>query len=239
MIPVAAWLIGAGIGALVHYLRSGSESEPKRYIGVGWSASLTATQAPVVARPVLHEVLLSQGGFRLFHSADHAADYFRGDSSITALPTTRPVRWREIPVFLTARYVATAAGCDIELQFAAPPTMTFDEKCAAFFHEHARGEYGEILEALRSGPWDPRSSDRNGSDPAQPNAASAADLALLGLSPGATWEQVQSAYREACKKFHPDRLSGKDLPPELIALAAKRFSEMADAYQRLKSRSAR
>ena len=53
---------------------------------------------------------------------------------------------------------------------------------------------------------------------------------------GASWEQVQAAFRELSRKYHPDRLTGQQIEPYLIELAEQRFAEIASAYQRLRSR---
>lgn len=232
MIPVAAWLVGAAAGALYQVWRS--SNEPKQFNGVGWSGSLTSTLPQIVVRGMLNDIVTAHGGFRRFYVAEHADDYFRGDNKITSLPASRDVRWREVPMFVSVWYAATAAGCNVDIKFAAPPEMTFNEGCLTFFQEHVKREYDEFFELLNNWPATQSRSSPPPPDP-KPKAERDVDLGLLGLSRDASWDQAQAAYREACKKFHPDRLSGKDLPPELVAMAAKRFTEMTDAYQRLKA----
>jgi len=73
--------------------------------------------------------------------------------------------------------------------------------------------------------------------PAPP--AGDADYSALGLKPGATREEVHTAYRDACRKYHPDRLNGQNVELHLIELAVQRFKEVTAAYQRLKDRVAR
>ena len=55
---------------------------------------------------------------------------------------------------------------------------------------------------------------------------------ILGVTPGASREEIRSAYRKAVKEYHPDRVAhlGKDLQ----ALAHQRFIEIKDAYNYLK-----
>lgn len=236
MIPVAAWLIGAAAGALYQAWRS--DDQPQQFNGVGWSGSLTSTLPPVVVRKLIGEIVTTHGGFRRIHATEQADDYFRGDDKITSLPASRSVRWREVPLFLTIRYAATNSGCNVEMKFLAPPAMTFNQACLTFFHEHANVEFDGFFELLSRRPTTQSQSNPPPPDP-KPIAKQDADLSLLGLSRGASWDHVQAAYREACKKFHPDRLSGKDLPQELVAMAAKRFTEMTDAYQRLKAQFTR
>lgn len=52
-------------------------------------------------------------------------------------------------------------------------------------------------------------------------------------------DQVQAAYRDACRKYHPDRFAGRGVEPHLLELAAQRFKEITAAYQRLKEQLSR
>jgi DnaJ like chaperone protein len=62
--------------------------------------------------------------------------------------------------------------------------------------------------------------------------------ATLNLKPGATWPEVQAAYREACRRYHPDSLAGQGVPPHLVELAVQQFKAITAAYKLLKSRYA-
>jgi curved DNA-binding protein CbpA len=56
-------------------------------------------------------------------------------------------------------------------------------------------------------------------------------FAILGVPRGASPQEVQAAYLEAAKLFHPDRL-----PPELAELrelAAKVFTAVTEAHKQL------
>lgn len=55
---------------------------------------------------------------------------------------------------------------------------------------------------------------------------------VLGVPPGASIEQVNAAYREKAKQYHPDRVEG--LGPELKALADEKMKEVNAAYAALK-----
>jgi uncharacterized membrane protein YkvA (DUF1232 family) len=59
---------------------------------------------------------------------------------------------------------------------------------------------------------------------------------LLGVSPGATQEEIKSAYRKQAQRYHPDRVS--HLGEELQQMAKEKFQEIQKAYETL-SRSAR
>lgn len=55
---------------------------------------------------------------------------------------------------------------------------------------------------------------------------------VLGISPGATAEEIHDAYREMVKLHHPDRKGGS---PE----STRRFQEIQEAYEELRARPAR
>jgi curved DNA-binding protein CbpA len=54
-------------------------------------------------------------------------------------------------------------------------------------------------------------------------------MALLGVKPGATLEQVGVAYRHMAQMYHPDKVVG--LGPELQRLADERMKEINAAHQ--------
>ncbi len=59
---------------------------------------------------------------------------------------------------------------------------------------------------------------------------------VLGLEQGASQEEIKNAYRKLSMKFHPDKIAGKDLDEEFIKYAEKRFREITEAYEFLKSK---
>src|SRR5689334_24892861 len=52
---------------------------------------------------------------------------------------------------------------------------------------------------------------------------------VLGLSPGASSEEVHDAYRRLVKLHHPDRNGGSEA-------SARRFAEVQEAYEAVRSR---
>lgn len=56
----------------------------------------------------------------------------------------------------------------------------------------------------------------------------------LQLDPGATQEEIRSAYQRLVQQYHPDRVSG--LAPELQVLAEERTKELNEAYAALRRR---
>jgi len=57
---------------------------------------------------------------------------------------------------------------------------------------------------------------------------------VLGLSKGATVEEIKKAYREQASKYHPDRVS--HLGKEFIELANQRFQAINEAYHALRKK---
>ena len=55
----------------------------------------------------------------------------------------------------------------------------------------------------------------------------------LGVPPGARWEQIQAAYKENIKKYHPDKVS--HLGEEFTTLANEKFLRIQAAYNTLKT----
>lgn len=54
---------------------------------------------------------------------------------------------------------------------------------------------------------------------------------VLGVSRGASKEEIRHAYRELANKYHPDKVA--HLGEEFQKLAEKRFKEIQEAYQTL------
>ncbi len=55
---------------------------------------------------------------------------------------------------------------------------------------------------------------------------------ILGISPDATQKEIHNAYKQAIKKYHPDKLS--HLGKEFSNLANEKFLEIQRAYDSLK-----
>lgn len=79
-------------------------------------------------------------------------------------------------------------------------------------------------------PRNPSQNSRSGPDLRQ-KARKVPPHEILGVSPDATPEEIQAAYRKAVKAYHPDRVAS--LGPELQELANKKFIEIKEAYNRL------
>lgn len=67
--------------------------------------------------------------------------------------------------------------------------------------------------------------------PAAPSRAQ--DLALLGLPPNASDDDIRKAYRKKVKELHPDRLQAQGLPEAMLKQASERMAAINAAYARL------
>lgn len=54
---------------------------------------------------------------------------------------------------------------------------------------------------------------------------------VLGVPPSASMAQVKRRYRELVAKFHPDKLSGKELPEEFERFAQQKMAAINEAYE--------
>ena len=59
------------------------------------------------------------------------------------------------------------------------------------------------------------------------------DYKLLGLSEGATSEEVKRAYRRKMSQYHPDKLVAKGLPEEMMDIATEKTKQFRAAYDRI------
>lgn len=60
---------------------------------------------------------------------------------------------------------------------------------------------------------------------------------VLGIPSGASGAEIQRAYRERVKEYHPDRVA--DLGPELRELAHRKTVEIQQAWQALRHKAER
>ena len=53
----------------------------------------------------------------------------------------------------------------------------------------------------------------------------------LGCSQETTDEELKQKYRELCQEYHPDRLTGEEVPAGITKLVEERFQEVQSAYE--------
>lgn len=56
----------------------------------------------------------------------------------------------------------------------------------------------------------------------------------LGVSSGMTEQEIRRAYQKLVSQFHPDKLVGQGMPPDLVNAATERFKKIQAAYDFLK-----
>lgn len=205
-----------------------------------WSGTIMTPYDPATVRAALDDWVLQQLGFTRRRREAEYDGYSRGDWSIEQLPTAHDVHWYDVPLLLICRYKTVAGRTHVEFEYFTDSDLRFNEKGREFLKTEAEREFDRTFDWVKTRDWDSPTSGSGGEGPGrdrsdEDDSAEAADFAALGLKVGAGWQQVQSAYREACKKFHPDRLAGKELDPDVVELAASRFREINEAYKRLKA----
>ncbi len=58
---------------------------------------------------------------------------------------------------------------------------------------------------------------------------------VLGCSPSATDDEVKKRYRELLSRYHPDKFIGQGYDEEFVNLASRRFQEIREAYETIRS----
>ena len=82
------------------------------------------------------------------------------------------------------------------------------------------------------GAGDNFSNNENFHSNANANSSTNDPYQILGIRRNASDAEIKQAYRQLAKKYHPDKV--QHLGDEFKELAAKRFKEIQEAYQRLK-----
>ncbi len=59
---------------------------------------------------------------------------------------------------------------------------------------------------------------------------------ILGVSPGASDEDLKRVFHDLCGHYHPDRVQLLDLPTDLSDFANSRLIRIIDAYRRITSK---
>ncbi len=57
---------------------------------------------------------------------------------------------------------------------------------------------------------------------------------VLGCTQNSSDEEIRIAYKNLIKQYHPDKHLSKELPPDMIEYASKRFKEIQTAYEEIK-----
>jgi len=86
--------------------------------------------------------------------------------------------------------------------------------------------------ARRSGPSASDGQQQQGAAPDDPHSPPVFDpYTVLGVSRGASTDEIKQAYRKLAAQYHPDKVA--HLGREFQDLAEKRFKEIQQAYQQI------
>jgi DnaJ like chaperone protein len=58
---------------------------------------------------------------------------------------------------------------------------------------------------------------------------------VLDVTPDSSEEEIKTNYKKLVKEFHPDTIVSKGLPEEFIQFATKRFREIQEAYETIRT----
>lgn len=220
------WLRFAG--SVVDLLRD--NGNPEWFDNVKRAGQIEAPCGHLSARHALREMLQATYGYRLYSESLEADQFCRGDFELKQIPCERAVKWVEVPIVIAAHLNPLNGTTLINLQHWASTDLRLNAETLRLFHQRTACEFDACAEHLaHCGEFRPN-SDRDRSE--------TADYELLGLASRASWDDVHAAFRSASLQFHPDCLSGRDLPSHLIELAESHFKEISAAYQRIKQRRA-
>jgi len=89
---------------------------------------------------------------------------------------------------------------------------------------------GSVEEALRMATAQEH-FHREGGAAASPRASLADAYIALGVEEHASDTEIKRAYRKLMSQNHPDKLSAKGVPPEMLRLATEKSQEIQGAYE--------
>ncbi|QOJ14813.1 MAG: J domain-containing protein [Planctomycetia bacterium] len=192
---------------------------------VGWMHEVWLDHPATTVRAAI--VRRFGNGERTFLEGGHTIDFYRrGDARVTRVRHPGPVEFGDIPTMLSICVAVVNGRTLMSLRIDILPEVRVFRAAQQHYQELAGVECRVVVDEVTQAV----ERQREASAP----SADQSDYAALGLKPGASWEQVQTAYRDACLKYHPDRLTGQQVEPHLVELAVQRFKEVSAAYRRLK-----
>lgn len=178
------------------------------------------------------EVVLQAFQRSPFHAAvvqvrDLRAVFRRGDWTMRKVLV--PHDWHAVPLLVGVGFFSDGPATRLHALFRAAGGVKFNDTTRAWFRECAAIDFNYLVERMEA-----YAQLLHGRVEARPAEELADAYVDLGLKAGAPWPDVQAAYRTACKKHHPDRLSGRKLPPHVVEAAVSKFKKFTAAYQLLR-----
>lgn len=190
----------------------------------------------IVPRPVIEvrhdlDAYLRRNGYNPLSRYRMSTMYERGAPDVTSVPFSRKLGWHDVPVHLVVVYHMYASFCHVDFCYRGGPATEFHPSVRSYFQNKAKMELNAASRFLNN----LAQSEEGPQGPAQygQQKRPSEDLDLLGLSVGFTSDELQAAYRAACRKYHPDRLVG--VPEDVVKLAQEHFVKVQTAYERLRS----
>jgi len=202
---------------------------------VGWMHEVWLDHPAIAVRVAIVERF--GNGDRNILEGGHTIDFYRrGEPRVKRVRYPGRVEFGDIPAMLSIGVAVVNGRTLMSVRIDILPEVRLFRMAQQHYQELAGIECRLIVDDVKQTAERQAQQERNAGRQREAPAPSAhqADYAALGLKPGATWEQVQSAYRDACLKYHPDRLTGQQVEPHLVELAVQRFKEVSAAYRRLK-----
>lgn len=125
-----------------------------------------------------------------------------------------------------------------EFASTPPPQKTAQQKTEQPKADHAKTGQSKPQQEKYEEPKKEhaRSSSNNNfySQPKYRNPALEDAYQALGVSSGMTEQEIRRAYQKLVSQFHPDKLVGQGMPPDLVNAATERFKKIQAAYDFLK-----
>ncbi|WP_136634621.1 TerB family tellurite resistance protein [Pseudooceanicola onchidii] len=69
--------------------------------------------------------------------------------------------------------------------------------------------------------------------------AMADPYSILGLDPGATYDEARAAWKRLVRENHPDRLAARGLPEEALGMAERRMMDLNRAWEEITAKRSR
>jgi hypothetical protein len=208
-----------------------STTPPDR-IRVSCASNIRVSLPPRTAMAAIKAILCREHYCRVVEEEGDIQMFQRGDFSIRRLDATSDLDWRQVPVILGLQYASEPSETLVRVHTAASTDLVFSDGMEESFYSLAAKEVDVLVLAL--GAWIEASRIRQPEPEPKRCPDDASAYATLNLKRGAAWPEIQEAYREASKRYHPDRLTGQNVPSHLVELAVERFKSATAAYQTLK-----
>jgi len=115
------------------------------------------------------------------------------------------------------------------IRYGKMPNFFFKKKSP--FKQQFRQNTADFTSQKKRGPYKNSDSQQSKDSRSSKYNPSQTPYEILGINPGADKKDIQTAYKQAIKKYHPDKLS--HLGKEFSDLANEKFLKIQKAYDAL------